>query len=221
MNNGELVKVIQHTGVGEQRELVGTHEEADTRILHIVDLATTHSRNLVRCDDTDIRVFLIYYNGKYMFGNCKVYTNAGHCSKTNYRQRFIPVNEIASTIWQDASLYLVTTLTCYISVCDPTPSLFKIGKQTVYNMVMVNIGDLLTLAEVGQSSGNQWTYHCREVCVATVWIEGNSCQSLNLLCYNYACKSDTSASLYPPTLWYLSTIHNKRQLPCVFMDPQS
>ena len=54
MNNGELIKVVQHTWVGEQPELVGTHEEADTRILHIVDLATTHSRNLVRCDDTDI-----------------------------------------------------------------------------------------------------------------------------------------------------------------------
>ena len=119
---------------------------------------------------------------------------------TIYRQRFISVNEIASTIWQDVSLYLLTTLTCYISGCEPKSSLFKIGKQTVYNMLVVNIGDSLSLAEVGQSSGNQWTSQCREVCAATVWIEGNSCQSLNLLCYNYVCKSDKSASLYPPTL---------------------
>ena len=99
-----------------------------------------------------------------------IYMHAGHCSKTTYRQRFIPVKEIASTIWQDVSLCLLTTLTCYISGCDTTSSLFN------------------------------------------VWIEGNSCQSLNLLYYNYVCKRETYASLYPPTLWYLSTIHNMRQL---------
>ena len=59
-NNGQLVKVVEHTGVRERPELFSTHEEADTRILlHTIDLATTHSRIIVRCDDTDLLVLLI------------------------------------------------------------------------------------------------------------------------------------------------------------------
>ena len=60
--NGQLVKVVEQTGVRERPELFSTHEEADTRILlHAIDLATTHSRVVVRCDDTDVLVLLIYY----------------------------------------------------------------------------------------------------------------------------------------------------------------
>ena len=59
--NGQLVKVVEHTGVRERPELFSTHEEADTRsLLHTIDLATTHSRIIVRCDDTDVLVLLIY-----------------------------------------------------------------------------------------------------------------------------------------------------------------
>ena len=55
--NDQLVKVVEHTGVRERPELFNTHKEADTRILqHTIDLATTHSRIIVRCDDTDVLV---------------------------------------------------------------------------------------------------------------------------------------------------------------------
>ena len=74
--NGQLLKVVEHTGVRERPELFSTHGEADTRILlHTIDLATTHSRIIFRCDDTDVSVLLIYYCGKGMFANCKVYMN--------------------------------------------------------------------------------------------------------------------------------------------------
>ena len=76
-NNGQLVKVVEHTGVREQPEMFSAHEEADTRVLlHTIDLATTHSRLIVRCDDTGRLVVLIYYRGKCMFANCRVYMNA-------------------------------------------------------------------------------------------------------------------------------------------------
>ena len=58
---GQLVKVVEHTGVRERPELFSTHDEADTRILlHTIDLATTHSRTIVRCNDTGVLVLLIY-----------------------------------------------------------------------------------------------------------------------------------------------------------------
>ena len=150
--NGQLVKVVEHTGVRERPELFSTHEEADTRILlHAIGLATTHSRVVVRCDDTDVLVLLIYYCAKGMFANCKVYINAGHCSKTTNRQRFIPVNEITSKIGQDVSICLPAAHA--ISGCDTTSSLFKIGKRTAYNTLVVNIADMLSLAELGLSLG--------------------------------------------------------------------
>ena len=146
--NGQLSKVVEHTGVRERPELFSTHEEADTRILlHTIDLATTHSRIIVRCDDTDVSVLLIYYCGKGMFANCKVYMNAGHCSKTTNRQRFIPVNEITSTIGQDVLICLPASHV--ISGCDTTSPLFKIGKRTAYNTLVVNIADILFLGELG------------------------------------------------------------------------
>ena len=56
------------------------------------------------CDDTDVLVILIFcYCSNGIFSDCKSYMN--HCSKTIHRQRFIPVNEIASIIEQDVSFY--------------------------------------------------------------------------------------------------------------------
>ena len=123
--------------------------------------------------------------------------NAGHCSKTTNRQRFIPVNEITSKIGQDVSICLPAAHA--ISGCDTTSSLFKIGKRTAYNTLVVNIADMLSLAELGQSS-----YVTNGLPTATKYalllygVKGRSCQSLNRLRYNYACKSDKSASLFPP-----------------------
>ena len=54
LTNGQLVEVVEHTGVRERPEL--SHEEADT-----IDLATIQSRIIVRCDDTDVLFLLICY----------------------------------------------------------------------------------------------------------------------------------------------------------------
>ena len=193
--NGQLVKVVEHTGVRERPELFSTHEEADTSILlHTIDLATTHSRIIVRCDDTDVLVLLIYYCGKGMFANCKVYMQAGHGSKTTNRQRFIPVNEITSNIGQDVSICFPASHA--ISGCDTTTSLFSKCNRTAYNTLVVNIADMLSLAELGQSSDvTNGLPTATKYALLLYGVKGKSCQSLNRLRYNYACKSDTSVSL--------------------------
>ena len=198
--NGQLAKVVEHTGVRERPELFSTHEEADTRILlHTIDLATTHSRIIVRCDDTDVSVLLIYYCGKGMFANCKVYMNTGHCSKTTNRQRFIPVNEITSTIGQNVLICLPASHV--ISGCDTTSPLFKIGKRTAYNTLVVNIADMLFLGELGQCSDvTNGLTTATKYALLLYGVKGRSCQSLNRLRYNYACRSDTSAYPFPPTV---------------------
>ena len=76
--------------------------------------------------------------------------NAGHCSKTTNSQRFIPVNEITSKTELDVSICLPASHA--ISGCDIASSLFKIGKRTAYNTLVVNIADMLCLTELGQCS---------------------------------------------------------------------
>ena len=124
--------------------------------------------------------------------------NAGHCSKTTNRQMFIPVNKITSKIGQDVSICLPASHA--ISGCNATSSLFKIGKRTVYNTLVVNITEMLSLAELSQSSDVSNGLPTATKCALLLYgVKGRSYQSLNRLRYNYACKSDKSASLFPPT----------------------
>ena len=139
-NNGQLVKVVEHTGVREQPEMFSAHEEADTRILlHTIGLATTHSRLIVRCDDTNRLVFLIYYRGKCTFAKCKVYMNADvhSCQQDS-------IEHLARCLALPANQPHM--LHQRYSGCDTTSSLFKIGKRIAYNMLVVNIDSIGVLA---------------------------------------------------------------------------
>ena len=198
--NGQLVKVVQHTGVRVRPELLfSPHEEADTRILlHAIDLATTHSRIIVGCNDTDVLVLLIILMWQWYVRQLQEYMNAGHCSETTNRQRFIPVNEITSKTGQDVSICLPASHA--ISGCDTTSSLFNIGRRTAYNMLVVNIAGMLSLAELCQYSDvTNGLPTATKYVLLLYGVKGISCQSLNRLSYNYAWKSDKSASLFPPT----------------------
>ena len=124
--------------------------------------------------------------------------NAGHCSKTTNRHRFIPVNEISSTIGQAVSICFPALQA--ISGCDTTSSLFNIGKRTAYNTLVVNIADMLSLTELGQSRDvTNGLPTAAKYARLLYRVKGRSSQSLNRLSYTYACKSDTSVSLFPPT----------------------
>ena len=199
--NGLLVKVVEHTRI----------------LLHTIDLATTHSMIIVRCDDTDVLVLLIYHSDKGVFANCKVYMNAGHCSKTTNRQRFIPVNEITSEIGQDVSICLPASHA--ISDCDTTSSLFKIGKRTAYNTLVVNIADMLSLAWLIKSSDvTNGLPTATKYALLLYGVKGRSCQSLNATTMR-ARMTDLHLSSHQQTMPW--SAHQTRQLPSGYMDPQS
>ena len=148
---------------------------------------------IVRCDDTGRLVFQIFYRGKCMFANCKLYMNAEvhscqQCSIENLaRCLALPANQ-------------PHMLHQRYNRCDTTSSLFEIGKRISFNMLVINIGHLLSLAEVGQSSGVTNGLATAKMYILLLYgVNINSCQSLNQLRYNYASKSDKSASLFPPT----------------------
>jgi len=129
--------------------------------------------------------------------NCKVYMNAGHCGKSTNRQRYIPVNTITDKLGKDVALCLPASHA--VSGCDTTSSLYKIGKRTAYNKLLLHIGDLLPLTQLGQCSDVSNALPTATKYVLLMYgSKSQSCQSLNQLCY-YACKSDKAASLFPPT----------------------
>ena len=73
----ELAKLISYSEVCELPDLFSNHEEADTRlILHVIALSRTSSNIVIRSDDTDVLVLLLYYYSKDVLK--KVFMQAGH-----------------------------------------------------------------------------------------------------------------------------------------------
>jgi len=56
---------VTSVGVSCLEEMFSSQEEADTRlVLHAIKLSRDHQRIIIRCDDTDVLVLLVYYWGK-------------------------------------------------------------------------------------------------------------------------------------------------------------
>ena len=93
--NGEEVKRVSKSGMDCLTDLYSDQEEADTRlVLHAIHLAQSHSRLIVKCDDTDVLVLLVYYSSKGMFGSSAVFMHSGH----GLKEKFVPVCSIAQKL---------------------------------------------------------------------------------------------------------------------------
>ncbi|KAG0719948.1 hypothetical protein GWK47_049442 [Chionoecetes opilio] len=79
--DGEVVKVLNEVGVSSLEGLYSTQEEADTRlVLHAIMLSRDHPRIIIRCDDTDVLVLLVYYWSRGALAD-EVYMHAVHSGK--------------------------------------------------------------------------------------------------------------------------------------------
>ena len=104
-DNGEEVKMVRKSGVDCLKDLYSDKEEADTRlVLHAIHLVESYSRLIVKCDDTDVLVLLVYYASKGMFGSSQVFMHSGH----GLKERFVPVCSIAQSLLF-VSVYLHAT----------------------------------------------------------------------------------------------------------------
>ena len=149
--NSESVKVVQSTGFSDCPELFSTQEEADTRmILHAVHLAKNYSRVIIRCDDTDVLILLLFYVSQGMFDNTSIFMHAGHTGKITNRQRFIPINSIAANMGERMCMCL--PLLHALSGSDTTSSIFRVGKNTAFTKLQQNIDHLEELKTFGESS---------------------------------------------------------------------
>ena len=84
------------TGAATIPGLFSSQEEADTRmLLHAIDLSSTHERLVIKSDDTDVLVLLVYYCSNNMVTKY-VYMLAGHNTPAVNRKLYIPVHSIVA-----------------------------------------------------------------------------------------------------------------------------
>ena len=198
-DKGEEVKSICNAGVSSLTSLYSDQEEADTRmVLHAIDLAQSYPRIIVRCDDTDVEVLLIYYASKGMFGSSTVFMHSGHGMK----ERYVPINTISEKIGKDLSSCLPA---CHaLTGCNTTSSLYRIGKSTAFNKLKSHLSELKDLAHVGVSASLEKSLPvAREYALRLYGKKkkenGRMCTNLDELRFIIASTTDAASANLPPT----------------------
>ena len=198
-DNGEEVKRVRKSGIDNLTELYSDQEEADTRlVLHAIHLARSHSRLIVKCDDTDVLVLLIYYTSKGMFGSSAVFMHSGH----GLKERFIPV----CSITQKLGPVLCDCLpACHaLTGCDTTSSLYRIGKTTAFTRLKSHLSELKEMTKFGLSGSLQEALPVARKYALLLYgqkkrVDGHLCTNLDELRYTLASTTDASAANLPPT----------------------
>ena len=195
--NGERVVTITDEGVEETNELYCSHEEADTRmILHAVSLRSKVSRVVVRSDDTDVLVLLLYYKNKGLLSQ-DVYMHAGHSGKYITHERYIPVHTIAAEIGDKICQCLPSAHA--LTGCDSTNALLGIGKKTVYTTLKKQVENDTPVVNLGNVHCPEWMESARTLVLRLYGSKGGQCKTLDDWRYVFATTTDKPAAQLPPT----------------------
>ena len=116
-------------------------------LLHAIDLAPYHDRLIIKSEDTDVLVLLIYYKKK---APPLTYMHAGHTSQRTNRDKFIPVHSICGRLGENIANSLPAAYV--LTGCDSTSSFYKIGKTTAYGRLVRYVEAVLALATMGTTS---------------------------------------------------------------------
>ena len=202
LREGKLVVKIRTDGVTNWEEMYSSHEEADTRmLLHAINLAQTHQRLIIRCDDTDVLVLLIYYCSLDMLTD-NLYMHAGHTGQHTNRERYIPVHSICQQLGPVVCDALPAAHA--LTGCDSTYSLFKIGKKTAFTKLIKHAKELPELASFGTIQNLKESVSAARKYALALYgnkrrSNGQPCVTLDELRYEYASNTDKLASSFPPT----------------------
>jgi hypothetical protein len=192
--DGEVVKVVNKFGVSSVDELCSTQEEADTRlVLHAIALSRDHQRIIIRCDDTDVLVLLLYYSSMGSLAN-EVYMHAGHSGKFVTKERFIPVHQISTKL---GSVCKSLPAAHALSGCDTTSSLYKLGKKTAYSALTKNAEALQSLEAFDDVP--KFLDAARRFVLFMHGKKTKNLNSLNDLRFMLATTTDKPATMLPPT----------------------
>ena len=111
--------------------------------LNAIHLSRNHNTIIVKSDDTDVLVLLIYYASRRLLGTASIFMHAGHRD----RQRYITVSDISEKLGVALSESLPA---CHaLTGCDTTSSLFRIGKTTAFNKLEKHMDEIQGLRTFG------------------------------------------------------------------------
>lgn len=197
--DGEIVKAVKMDSVSDLPNLASTHEEADTRlVLHAIHMCQDYDRIIVKSDDTDVLVILLYYRSINLLDTL-VYMHAGHTTQFTQRECFIPINAIVDKI--GANLCQNLPAVHAITGCDSTSSLYKVGKNVAYTKLAGFVkDDPLGLVDFGLTNNVDDDISSARKYVLSVYSNKRvPCATLDQLRYVLASTTDKAAAHLPPT----------------------
>jgi len=194
-SDGELVKSLHGGQASNMEELYSTQEEADTRLLlHAIHASQNHSRVIIRYDDTDVMILLIYYCSLGQLSE-EVFMHAGHSGKNVTNERYVPIHTIAEKLTEDVCSIIPAVHA--LSGCDTNSSLHGLGKWTVYNVITKTAKDMEGL--VHYEDRDEFLVSARRF-VLLLHGKNAKCQaSLDDLRYHLATTTDKPANQLPPS----------------------
>ena len=193
----EIAKQVTKHGSVLLNHLSSSQEEPDTRmILHATDLYRESSRLIVRADETDVLIILLFYHAKVSLAP-EVYMHAGHAGKIVTCERYIPVHSIAAK--PDELFCLCLSALHALTGFDSTNAIFKLGKCTAYKTLLKNTDKLATLSYFHEMPAAGVTEIVRRFILSIYGKKGKGCKTLDDLRYNLSAQTDVSANILPPT----------------------
>ena len=198
--DGKTAMIITRDRTRELTNLSSTQEEADTRmLLHAVHIAESHQRIVIRADDTDVLVLLVYYCSKDQLSDL-VYMHAGHSGQNTNSDHYIPVHDICNRLGPNVCQALPTTHA--LTGCDTTSSLLGIGKRTAFTKLVQKAEQLASLASFGESETLEGSLPDARQLVLALY-KGQKparvCTTLDELRFHLATQTDKPGSSFPPT----------------------
>lgn len=197
--NREVVREITDHGTRDLEELFSNHDEADTRMILHATHSSSFPRTIVRCDDTDVLVLLVYYQSRGELSN-EVYMHAGHTGKFVTRERFIPVTQIVKAIGMEQCSMLPAVHA--LTGCDSTSGFFKLGKKTAYTTFQKHQDAVKGLAEFHSPEHDDGLDAAREL-LLLMYGKGrkgrSSWDTFDEMRFQLSATTDKPVSSLPPT----------------------
>ena len=152
------------------------------------------SRIIIRADDTDVLVLLLFYSAKGCLAP-EVYMHAAHTGKIITRKLFIPVHTIAAKLGERFCLCLPALHS--LTGCDTTSAIYKLGKRTAYKTLQENEEKSKALSTLSEMSIREAVEISRTLLLLMYRKKDRGCKTLDEL--RYKLFSDLAANMLPRT----------------------
>ncbi|CAG9761390.1 unnamed protein product [Ceutorhynchus assimilis] len=202
LQDGSMSIKVKNSGVTVDELLQSNHEEADTRLIFHLVHSSTGSPIVVKSDDTDVLVLLIYFywNDKKLNAS-EIYIEKGHNTTSTNKKRFVPIHLIAQTLQKPISDGLPAFHA--ITGCDTTNSFFKIRKKSAWQIYFRN-HQQFDLHSFGKTSIEQGLDSARKFTPSLY--RNDKCKDLNEVRQKMTKETKKSACYYQVRLWTMSHI---------------